>query len=166
MFINCKRVVSLICGSLTWLQAFDWYFTFVIVVEYVPPQGCVQEEIMFCIRPELLVSTMLCSRMEVRTQFLVMMTFICLVSFNFSVYRRETPAHTICSFVAFFVFLLCTSDRNEFVLCLRACVNGTCYSSLQTNEAILMYGSEQYSVYSGYGWGLQYAGNYVETLPR
>jgi poly(ADP-ribose) glycohydrolase len=36
---------------------------------------------------------------------------------------------------------------------------------MSSNEAILIRGTEQFSVYSGYGFSFEYAGPYVDTSP-
>ena len=86
---------------------------------------------MFCTHPELLVSLMMCPKME--------------VSSSPSLSLPPSPSS------------LSVSSR---------ALSNQPTGPTKDHEAILLYGSEQYSLYSGYAWNLRFGGDFVDALPK
>jgi poly(ADP-ribose) glycohydrolase len=59
----------------------------------------------------------------------------------------------------------CVQEEIRFAIAPECITSMLCCEAMESNEAIILIGSEQFSEYKGYGAGLQFGGNFIDRAP-
>lgn len=116
-----------------------------------------QEEILFVLKPECLVSLLLCEKMEANETIIITGIFLCVY---------ECVIVLLCCFMGMcnisVVYCVCMLKyfTYNFIGIFTTLHSHTCYI------LTIMTGAEKYSSQEGYGYSFRFGGNFEDTTER